>query len=726
MSKLPPRNDPERSEREQEAIQARDKAVQATEALKDGRLPSTDQVTSAIESVQKSDSFHEASRGMSPLGKKVLADTERLLDTTKKIFEEKNVGDELQNVIYHTGKATKDTTSNATVPGDLKNKVTTETSSSQPSVQDSLKKTMIIPQLLMSSSEFRKLINDLHSIIQDALLRTIPDRDPSEIDTGIGSDQEKTVGQAKQETAQQAREGAYPVAKEAADITGGYVKDFSEGNKGAKETATEGAKHLASHFKGKFTGYRLTEEQRDILVNRFKNLMIETQSRHEYQSVLEDLINNISRLNEQSQNIAGHAKETAKSQAGQSVDRTDLQKAQENAKKLIENFANHKSLDPLIEALKTLGRDVQNDQELRAYLNELREFALSSLRDPNFVKETDYIQHGSMLIDRGRTLLLERYSDHTQRIADEASAFNEALQNDALTAQWAADFQSLVRDLFLDENGQPTVKFELIKDFAKILKLAGEKIKYLPLPKIENSDEEYDYVFDNIVLYLAEAVPKHLRMNFMADISLNRDEKDVLQNTAYIEIAQINADARNIAFYYKKKKGLINMMDVGLVDFSIPRHGLTIKLKILLNPPTESNPDIEIKVLEANTDIDELKFRLHDSKHDVLYSVLTPLVEKRVKNQVAKMISEKMAASVEYIKENIVTLQSQVRQQLNDRKGTSGVGEKLKGQYREKLTGQHRVGDEKHKGQHHVGDEKKHKQAALQNNLNPDTRVREE
>jgi len=726
MSKLPPRNDPERSEREQEAIQARDKAVQATEALKDGRLPSTDQVTSAIESVQKSDSFHEASRGMSPLGKKVLVDTEKLLDTTKKIFEEKNVGDELQNVIYHTGKATKDTTSNATVPGDLKNKVTTETSSSQPLVQDSLKKTMIIPQLLMSSSEFRKLINDLHSIIQDALLRTIPDRDPSEIDTGIGSDQEKTVGQAKQETAQQAREGAYPVAKEAADITGGYVKDFSEGNKGAKETATEGAKHLASHFKGKFTGYRLTEEQRDILVNRFKNLMIETQSRHEYQSVLEDLINNISRLNEQSQNIAGHAKETAKSQAGQSVDRTDLQKAQENAKKLIENFANHKSLDPLIEALKTLGRDVQNDQELRAYLNELREFALSSLRDPNFVKETDYIQHGSMLIDRGRTLLLERYSDHTQRIADEASAFNEALQNDALTAQWAADFQSLVRDLFLDENGQPTVKFELIKDFAKILKLAGEKIKYLPLPKIENSDEEYDYVFDNIVLYLAEAVPKHLRMNFMADISLNRDEKDVLQNTAYIEIAQINADARNIAFYYKKKKGLINMMDVGLVDFSIPRHGLTIKLKILLNPPTESNPDIEIKVLEANTDIDELKFRLHDSKHDVLYSVLTPLVEKRVKNQVAKMISEKMAASVEYIKENIVTLQSQVRQQLNDRKGTSGVGEKLKGQYREKLTGQHRVGDEKHKGQHHVGDEKKHKQAALQNNLNPDTRVREE
>ena len=34
MSNLPPKNDPERSEREHEAIKARDKAAQVTGALK--------------------------------------------------------------------------------------------------------------------------------------------------------------------------------------------------------------------------------------------------------------------------------------------------------------------------------------------------------------------------------------------------------------------------------------------------------------------------------------------------------------------------------------------------------------------------------------------------------------------------------------------------------------------------------------------------------------------
>jgi hypothetical protein len=730
MSNLPPKNDPERADREREAIKARDKAAQVTGALKEGKLPTTGQVTRTIETVQSSDALHEVSRGMSPLGKKVLADTEKLLDTTKKIFEEKNVGDELQHVIYHTGKATKDTSTTVTVPDDLKNKANNEAASSQPLVQDALRKTMMIPQLLISSSEFRKLINDLHSIIQDALLRAIPGKDPSDINAGVGSDQEKTIEQAKNETAQQAREGTFPVAKEAADITGKHVKDFSEG-KGAKETATDGAKHLATHFKDKFSGYQLTEEQRDRLVNRFKNTMIETQSKPEYQSVLEDLINIISRINEQSQHIAGQAKESAKTQAGSAADKSDIQIAHENAKRLIENFANHKSLDPLIDALKTLGKDIRNDEELRSYINELREFTLSSLRDPKFVQETDYVEHGSKLIDRGRYLFLERYSDHTHRIADEASAFNEALQNDTLTSQWARDFETLVRDLFLDERGQPTVKFELIKDFAKILKLTGEKMKYLPLPRIENSDEEYDYIFDNIVLYLADVLPKHLRMNFTADINLDREEKDILQNTAYIEISKINADARNIAFYYKKKKGLINMMDVGLVDFSIPKNGLTIKLKVLMNPPNEANPTLDLRVLESDTIIDDLKIRLHDTKHDILNTILTPLVVKQVKKQVSKMISEKIAASVEYIKENLSTLQSQILKQVNDRRGKTDEGHHVDNKgtpghhVDDKGIPGHHVGDKGTQG-HHVGDEKKQKQNWQGHNLNNKTQVREE
>jgi hypothetical protein len=365
----------------------------------------------------------------------------------------------------------------------LKNKATNEASSTQPILQDAFKKTLLIPQLLISSSEFRKLINDLHSIVQDALVRTIPDREPDE--SKFGTEDEKTIQQAKQETIQQAREGTYPIAKEAANITGEHIKDFSEGRKGFQETATGGAKQLATHYRNKVSDYEITEEQRDQLVNRFKNAMVETQSRQEYQEVLEDLINIISLISEKSQSVTGQVKETAKTQAKDSADKSDFQTAQESAKRLVENFANHKSLDPLINALRDFGKNVKRDEELSSYLGELRQFFISSLRDPKFVQETDYIDHGSKLIERGRYLLLERYSDDTHRIADEAMEFNSALQDDALTTQWSKDFEALVGDLFLNENGQPTIKFELIKDFGKILPSIGERLKYLPLPRIE-------------------------------------------------------------------------------------------------------------------------------------------------------------------------------------------------------------------------------------------------
>jgi len=189
-------------------------------------------------------------------------------------------------------------------------------------------------------------------------------------------------------------------------------------------------------------------------------------------------------------------------------------------------------------------------------------------------------------------------------------------------------------------------------------------------------------------------------VNFTTDINLGRNEQDILQNTAFLEISKINADARNIAFYYKKKKGLINMMDVGLVDFAIPKNGLTIKLKVLMNPPTDKNQELDIRVLEANTIIDDLKIRLHDTKHDFMYTVLTPLVEKRLKKQFANLITDKLVKSIDYLKENIIKVEAQVRHQVTDVART-----KVKG-----MTG-----------------DIKRKQQALQNDTNPQaTQVREE
>ncbi|RHZ83681.1 hypothetical protein Glove_88g26 [Diversispora epigaea] len=664
-SKLPSKKDPERSKAEKQALKTKEKVTQVAEAFNEGKLPNTEQITETIGSIQESDVIHDSARDMSPLGKKVFADTEKLLETTKNLLEEKNAGDEMQNIIYHGGKASRDIAESTSIPipHDLTKKFESHAEASKPMSQDVFQKTMKIPQLLISSSEFRKLVNDIHEIIQELLIDPASGQ-KQKGEVREGSEGEKSPKEALQQTAAQARGSTYPVAKEAAATIEPHLKEFSEGRKSMQQATTEGIKTLSTDFKEKFGNYHLSPEKREKLVTRFKNVMIDIQKKPEYQESLSEIVHMVSRISDFTKELATRVNEPIAQEAAKQKDSLSI--AQRNAKELLEKFANNYSLDKLISLLKEMGDKINHDVDLRNHLKEVQNFVLCSLSDSDFIQKHDYKEYGSRLIQDSRHFLLERYSETMKAIAKEIKNFNEALQEDKTTAQWRSDFEALISDVFLDEKGRPTFKFELIKDFGKILPLVAEKLKFIPLPRIENSDDQYDYIFDNIVLHVAEIVPKHIHFSFNSDINLERGEDDIVQNTVLIEISKLCADARNIAFYYKKKSGLISMKDVGLVDFSIPSEGLNICIKLLLSLPTDKESNTQFDVLEAEANIKELKLRLHETRHDFLYTFLTPLVEKRLKRQLEEIMNNYIRKSLEYLKENLAKLRQKVDEMQTD------------------------------------------------------------
>jgi hypothetical protein len=714
-SKLPPKHDPQRDALEKKALKARDKTEQTVEALKEGKLPTTGQITGTIDRIQGSDSLHATGQGMSPLGKRVLADTERLLESTKKVLDEKNSGDELQNIIYHGSRGAKNLSDTTIVTDDLKQKVQTQTSTAQqelsPTAQEAYKKILKIPGLIMSNTEFRLLLNEFNSIIQDAISVNLPRQqqqqqdvnqgeqdynDQNQIQQGDGNgnnkqyplasteisadaqdpDQTKreirqTASEVAGNTTQQLRGNVYPLAQTAANLGGQHIKEFSEGNKSLKDTATDSAKTFKSAVQDNIVAYKLSDQQRDQLTERFKNVMIQTHKNPEFQDAISELVNLVSQVASHTKQITKHVSDSLTDTHGSISSDESTQIAIQNAKSLVEHFSSNRSLDPLINSIRELGAQVQKDQDLRNYFADLQDYINKSLYDTQFVEDSDYIQHGSRLIKSGRDLLLDKYRNLTQDVQRELSAFNEAIQSDTTTIRWAKDFDRLVSDLFLDERGKPTLKFELVKDISKIVPVITDQFQYLALPKIENSDDQYDFAFDNVVLHMPEILPKHVHISITSDINLDREADNVLQNFALLEVSKVRADARNIKFYYKKKKGMINMTDAGLVDFALPDNGIQFHMRLLLLIPGENRPHLEFHVLEASTKIDTLKFRLHDTKHDVLYTLLTPLVENKVKHQLESLITEKMKVAVEYLEENLQRIQDQVtRIQQNVNFGT--------------------------------------------------------
>jgi len=699
--KLPPTHDIERATREQEAFRSKEKIVEVTGALGEGKLPTTSQISTVIDEIHQSEVLHDAARGMSVLGKKISADLENFLEALKIFLKEKNRGDEIQNLVYYSSRVIND---NLPSSEEIKQEISDIATTSKPLLSEGVEKALNISRLLISSSEFRKLVNDISTIAQDIIASAI-NEDPNqkkEIGSDINDDydKEKGIDEAIIEIGQKAREQVYPTVKTTAKITEPYIKDVSEGKTSVQDSAKEGLMAITSNVKSAISSYQLSPKAREQLITRFKNVMIELQYKPEYRQAINDLINIVSQITEKSSEFATNVVQpiivaaTASSSSSGSDDEThhqhqpsrstsstltssSIEVAEQNAKELIERFANNRSLDPLISEVREFGQKIENDDDLREFLKELKQFVLSSLLEPKFVKNADYIRQGSELIERGRKILLDHYGELTRKIVNEVLEFNKAMMEDKKTLKLKNDIDILIEDLFLNELGQFTIKFQLIKDFSVVLPRLAKKLEYIPLPRYEHFDENVEFIADNVIVHLYEFLPKHINIGLNADIDVERPEEDRVINIITIEISKFHIDARNIAFFYKKKYGPFKFRDFGFVDFSIPQdgYGLQLNIKARFTIPTDGSKPISIKLEQSDVHISELKLRFHDTKYKLLYKIFLPIIERSLKGYLEKAIAEACHRLAENLENQLIFVQTQMQKYHHYNKTGAGEGQ---------------------------------------------------
>lgn len=128
---------------------------------------------------------------------------------------------------------------------------------------------------------------------------------------------------------------------------------------------------------------------------------------------------------------------------------------------------------------------------------------------------------------------------------------------------------------------------------------------------------------------------------------------------------QIQADMRDVAFYFKKKTGFPKLSDSGLADVLLGGEGLTITAHIVSADKDRSSV---FKVKNVHVKVGTLKFSIRDSKHDTLYNTLRPLATGLVKRQLQKAIADAVTTGLEYVDGQLVG----VRDRMSEAKNTDG------------------------------------------------------
>ncbi|KAJ9076161.1 hypothetical protein DSO57_1028891 [Entomophthora muscae] len=666
---------------------AKDNLQGAAQALAEGKMPSTAQVTEAIDSMQDSKPLRSGV-DMSATGQRVAVKADRVLDSTKQLINEKNANNEIQRLIHHAKIAAQNLETDGV-------DYSTEKQSSEQNLQHTYSNMVVLSKLLVTSSEFRGLFADVYNLVRDVLRENdipyaehlphsddITNEDGSvdseqakssakslaknakhDIYSSLDKDSQRKLDQVSNDSGEQSKQkflnqvvkdfgqAIKPITDEA---TQGNTQEAKEHVEKKYESAAHEAKEKVREYKekaqqkmdqttkklrGVAEDFELTEEQQDKLIDRFASILGELRSNPETRQAIDGMFDSLSALKGNTESLGNKAKVTFE---GEIDANKDLSEAAKNAKKTVENFAGNHSLDDLFQMLRDFSEDTKDDTELKQLFDENRKFFDKVSREPQFVHTKEFGNAVSVRFDQSRKLLLKKYREPVNRISKEAQSFVNDLKEDPTTNRAIRDLQSLTREVFLDANGRPTAKFDLLQDFQQFVPALSQHLERLNIPRIYEKDDDGEYILDNISLICTHIVPKlvHVRIDSIFDT-----EEEVMKSVINVKLQGVQASAHEIAFYFKKNMSIFGEVeDAGLADVVIGEEGMDFYLKLapkeISTGETPGSTERAFRVLASKCRVNDLSVRLRYTKHDFLYSIFNRMIQNKVKRSIENAVSE--------------------------------------------------------------------------------------
>ncbi|KAH9474282.1 hypothetical protein JR316_0013445 [Psilocybe cubensis] len=412
------------------------------------------------------------------------------------------------------------------------------------------------------------------------------------------------------------------------------------------------------------------EERRDQFIFRGKKVIIECQKHDDYQESIKWLLGFVEEYVRHGKSVAGPGG-VLHQHVGTAAKQSNLDLCIAELRTILERFANGVQFDIVTSSLDALIDDARRDPALREWFSALNLYVRKVLLEPGYVLEPACNSHARKLRDIGREFYDGKYKGHFDALFDSVGRWFGAMGEDPINKQFGQDWARLTKDLLFDSEGSLKFKPELWNDIRKVI-LPGliDQIGYIPIPRVEYTDDALDLVVENLTLQGRNLLPNMVSFeanNYVAFSPYNAI-KEENHHRVRVHLEQIQADMRDVAFYYKKKTGIPKMKDSGLADVVIGGEGLSAMIELVSTPSSDRTS--VFKVHDIKVKLDTLKFAIRDSNHDFLYKTLRPLATGLIKKQVQRAVADALRTGLEYLDGRLVV----VRDRMEDIKGEEGEG----------------------------------------------------
>jgi len=293
------------------------------------------------------------------------------------------------------------------------------------------------------------------------------------------------------------------------------------------------------------------------------------------------------------------------------------------------------------------------DQETREYLEDVRTFILKESATEN-VDERNLRRRSSQLIDRGRDLIDKyRYADEVDYFLNCSDELMENISNDEFISILKHHAGIVANDLsYTDDSGVQHIDTEMLgKIRSVIVPIIADSLKYIPMTRIEGSDDKKDFWIDNIVLCAYDIIPDRVRVQIESDSELS--VRDIEVKKAYtrlvVTLKEIRTELKDVDFYFHKKS-FPEMTESGRFTLRLGGDGASLVITFNIE---QTAGDPQPRLTNGTADFHIHKMDIDFDKSSLKHSVLVPMTTGLFKSRIHRTIESGVENNLQKMIDNV-------------------------------------------------------------------------
>jgi len=253
-----------------------------------------------------------------------------------------------------------------------------------------------------------------------------------------------------------------------------------------------------------------------------------------------------------------------------------------------------------------------------------------------------------------------------------SSCLLDKVKSDTVAQGFGEKLQHLAKDFALNEKGYPDlfVLEDSINQMKNLLiPLFKRQLDSLPIKKVEIISDTYDVLLEDMTAVGSSFLPQRMEVHMRNDSHMDFEDctQDAMRHQLEIEVANIKPEFKNMKFAYKRKS-FPTINDFGMADLAFDGNGATIRVVWNIASSGGHHPIASLE--EVSCSIDSLNIRIvgEATKHEILDTLLAPLVAGLLKSKLSNVIEEYLQTQLSKINESLNTFfASRPTQQLKEK-----------------------------------------------------------